>query len=135
MLSMLKTSAGALVAGIAAVAGVNPAAPAANHKLPDRTVILGEESSLGTLVVERAWLGANKHVVRLTSPDYADLVVILPMEETTVSIDLPAGRYSPEFLSGHNWNEQAQSFNINPRIAYGQVITIEARETLEIKAH
>ena len=133
MLSMLETSTSALAAGLVAMAAVNPATP--TGKLPERTVILGDESSLGTLILQKASLGPTDQVIRLTSPDYADLVVLVPMEEDVVQIDLPAGRYQPEFLSGHDWSEQAHSFNQEARIAYGGVITIDARKTLEIKAH
>lgn len=136
MLAKLEKSAAAIAAGLVAIAASNPSVTTGSQRrLPERTIILGEQSSLGTLVIEKASIDDADQVVRLTSPDYADLIVLFPMEDDIVKFDLPAGRYQPEFLSGHDWNEQAHIFNEEPRIAYGRVFTIEARKTLEIKAH
>lgn len=135
MLSILETPASAIAATLATLAAASPAIPACHQgRLPQRTIILGEENSLGTLVIQKT-SSADQQVARLTSPDYADLVVIIPLEAKTVQIDLPAGRYMPEFLSGHDWNEDVQGFNHDQRIAYGAVFTVDERKTLEIKAH
>lgn len=136
MLAKLEKSAPAVVTGVVVITALTPSVTTSNQReMPERTVILGEQSSLGTLVIEKASLNDADQVVRLTSPDYAELIVLFPIDDDVVRFDLPAGRYQPEFLSGHDWNEQAHIFNKEPRIAYGRVFTIEARETLEIKAH